>query len=135
MSISMNNHETRIKALEKDLSGGMVKTSTLYSGGTTGNVTLSQSSSNFDFLFIRAYTSSETGYQDIIPKIGFGMELYGEWANTRAAYRYKINGNIIQVLYNWNNSTKITNVYGIKIAKTVYYTVLELINNILREVI
>ena len=135
MSISMNNHETRIKALEKDLSGGMVKTSTLYSGSTTGSVVLSQSSSNFDFLFIRAYTSSETGYQDIIPKIGFGMELYGEWADARAAYRYKINGNIIQVLYNWNNSTKITNVYGIKIAKTVYYTVLELINNILREVI
>lgn len=135
MSISMSNHETRIKALEKDLSGGMVKTSTLYSGSTTGSVVLSQSSSNFDFLFIRAYTSSETGYQDIIPKIGFGMELYGEWADVRAAYRYKINGNTIQVLYNWNNSTKITNVYGIKIAKTVYYTVLELISNILREVI
>ena len=119
MSISMNNHETRIKALEKDLSGGMVKTSTLYSGSTTGSVVLSQSSSNFDFLFIRAYTSAETGYQDLIPKIGFGMELYGEWADARAAYRYKINGNTIQVLYNWGNSTKITNVYGIKIAKTV----------------
>ena len=63
MSISLNDHENRIKVLENKSSSGSFKTVTLFenTNGATGTLTLSDSLSKFDAIEINYLNSTNAG--------------------------------------------------------------------------
>lgn len=123
MAISLNNHESRIKALEDKQVQNKTQITKLWSGSLgTGNITLSQSIDNFDMIV--GYGASDSGddrfFTVLIPK----------WVSG-TTYRYKL---LTADGFYWNvkvgsNRTTLTvvqenciayGVLGIKFPNTLY---------------
>ena len=115
MSISLNNHETRIKALENMfLSSGFVKETMLYSGSSNVNITLNGNVNNYDAVVL--YTESRTDIGDCryIPKSLYNKYLCGEYGSSVTMSTLIVKDNVVQFETNFNKSTYIKYVVGLK---------------------
>lgn len=116
MAISLNNVNTRLTNIENALKGSRLQATTLWSGSSVSSVTLSDVVTNYDFIAV-AMTMNDTGSQEIIPSPWYGRTIFTEYAYSGGMARLQATSNKVNVTYNWNNTTKIVLVTGIKIAK------------------
>ena len=115
MSISLNDHENRIKALENMFpSSGFVKETMLYNGSSNVNITLNGNVNNYDAVVL--YTESRTDIGDCryIPKSLYNKYLCGEYGSSVTMSTLIVKDNVVQFETNFNKSTYIKYVVGLK---------------------
>lgn len=135
MSISIKNLEDRVKALEEKINSGVGKLqiTELFRGSTNSSAKLSQSATNFDAIFIYTQiTNNAHGDQNIVFSRDYNKNFVGKHVNALAAFNYIVRDDRVDITYNWNNTTLIKFVYGLKL----YYnfsTLIHFIFNLLTK--
>lgn len=115
MSISLNNHEDRIKVLENKLpSGGFVKETMLYNGSSNVNITLNGNVNDYDAVVLYTEARNDLGDCRYIPKSLYNKYLCGEYGSAVAMSTLIVKDNVVQFKANFNKSTYIKYVVGLK---------------------
>ena len=129
MAISLNDHESRIKALEGN--SGNYSETTLYSGSSTTTVTLSQSINNFDAIVIMTDVSEYSGDCRFIPKSLYNRQHRLEYASGIGVSTITPTDNRVVFNDNWQgrNTTHILAVVGLKLYYNFSYNIYRLANS------
>lgn len=117
MSISLNNHESRIKALEnKFLTGGFMTETVLFTGSSYSTITLSDSVENYDLIEIYIVIGTSGGDIKTISSEFFNMNLWGEYATSIGMSCINVSGTTIKWIDNWSgrNTSTVRKVVGLK---------------------
>lgn len=104
MSISLNDHEDRIKSLEDRFKTQIVRQDILFSGKSNkDSITLSKSVYNYDAVVVH-YDEGIAGETKFIPKILYNTELTGEFSTNRTQSIVKVVDDKFVFVDNWYNA-------------------------------
>lgn len=143
MAISLNNHESRIKALENKQISNQTIIKKIFNGNTTGgNITLSESANNFDLMIVLGLSDMrDFGNFFISPtKINPNVKRWRIWLDDARCWEAQWNSDRTQLITGHENAV-IHSIYGIKFPNTLYnlyyklYSLIKIINRFFKEVI
>ena len=118
MSISLNDHENRIMALEQ--ASNQMKSEFIFNGNSNAKtISLTKSVTNFDGVVIHYYTTNANpqgmvGYTTFIPRVLYNTNLGCPFSSDRTQAMIKVYDNIFQFVEEYNRSEHLKYVVGIK---------------------
>ena len=116
MSISLNNHEDRIKALEQTGSGKLIQRMIFDGNSNASQITLDESILDFDAVVCHMYTNEVMGQTIFVPKTLYDTNLAGQFVTDYTQTLFKIKDKTFFFIDNWgsNKSNKLKYVVGLK---------------------
>ena len=116
MSISLNNHENRIKKLEQTGSGKLIQRMIFNGSSNASQITLDESILNFDAVVCHMYTNEVMGQTIFVPRTLYDTNLAGQFVNSYTQTSFKIKDKTFFFIDNWgsNKPNKLKYIVGLK---------------------
>ena len=116
MSISLNDHESRIKNLEQTGSGKLIQRMIFNGNSNASQITLDESIINFDAVVCHMYAREVMGQTIFVPKTLYNTNLAGQFVSGYTQTLFKIKDKTFFFIDNWdsNKSNKLKYVVGLK---------------------
>lgn len=116
MSISLNDHESRIKKLEQTVSGKLIQRMIFNGNSNASQIALDESILNFDAVVCHIYTSEVMGQTIFVPRTLYNTNLEGQFVTNYTQTLFKIEDKTFKFIDNWGDhkSNKLKYVVGLK---------------------
>ena len=132
MAISLNNHESRIKALESGKTGGIV--TVLWSGDAyTGSISAPISSYDMCFVMLKHDNNRYDSFPIVVPKTLYGNAMTLQ-QNSCFDTMITVTGSGLYINRNYNNRCRILQIAGLKLYYSFSYNIIYRATHLLEKI-